>query len=111
MEIEGQHRSPSLRGDGDGNDECAPLTHTHTPADSSGDPGGLAPTQQLVQHFNREVTFSDEVVSPDEHHTPGSRFDADSGNMFVRRLAATASSHRSQAGDIADARAAFIRAG
>ncbi len=106
MEIEGQHRSPSLRGDGDGNGECC-----SPPADSSGDPGGLAPTQQLVQHFNREVTFSDEVVSPDEHHTPGSRFDADSGNMFVRRLAAAAQSHRSQAGDIADARAAFIRAG
>ena len=105
MEIEGQHRSPSLRGDGDGNGECAPL------ADSSGDPGGLAPTQQLVQQFNREVTFSDEVLSPDEQHTPGSRFDADSGNMFVHQLAATASSRRTQAGDIADARAAFIRAG
>jgi hypothetical protein len=110
MEIEGQHRSPSLREDGDGNGEYAPPPIIG-PADSSGDPGGLAPTQQLVQHFNREVTFSDEVVSPDEHHTPGSRFDADSGNMFVRRLAAAASSHRSQAGDIADARAAFIRAG
>ena len=107
MEIEGQHRSPSLRGDGDGNGECDSL------AESFGDPGagGLAPTQQLGQHFNREVTFSDEVLSPDEQHTPGSRFDADSGNMFVHQLAATASSRRTQAGDIADARAAFIRAG